>query len=156
TIRTYVDRLESDDAADVVAELPPTVAAEVLREMPAEDSTEVQELLGYDPETAGGIMGTEFVSVRMNDTIAQAIKEVRSMSKNNIAVHSVYVVDEEGRLVGMIPLQSLVLHTPNRRVYKVMETDVKSVPTDLDQEEVAATFRKYDLVSLPVLNKNSK
>lgn len=155
-ITAYVHLLASDDATDLVAELSPQVAEKVLRAMPAEDSTDVKELLRYDPETAGGIMGTEFVAVQMNDTVAQAIKAVRSMAKKNMVIHSVYVADEEGLLVGVLPLQSLVLHSPNRRVYKIMEADAKSISTDVDQEEVAAMFRKYDLVTLPVVEKNGK
>ncbi len=155
-ISTYVDLLASDDATDLVAELQPHVADKVLRAMPAEESSDVKELLQYDPETAGGIMGTEFVAVQMNDTVAQAIKAVRLMAKDNMVIYTVYVVDEEGLLVGVLPLQSLVLHTPNRRVYKIMEADAKSVSVDVDQEEVAAMFRKYDLVALPVVDKMGK
>ena len=152
-ITAYVDLLASDDATDLVAELPPQIADKVLRAMPAEDSIDVKELLRYDPETAGGIMGTEFVAVQMNDTLGQAIKAVRAVAKKNMVIHSVYVVDEEGLLVGVLPLQSLVLNSPNRRVYKIMEADAKSINTDVDQEEVAAMFRKYDLVTLPVVDK---
>lgn len=155
-IGTYVDFLPSDDAADVVAELPETIAEEVLRQMPAEDSSEVKELMQYGVETAGGIMGTEFVVVNMNDTVAHAIKEVRTEAKKGSVVNTVYVVDEEGLLVGHLPLQSLVLNAPNRRVYKIMDSDAKSIDTDVDQEEVATMFRKYDLLSLPVVDKLGK
>lgn len=156
SITRYVDLLASDDATDIVAELPPQVAEKVLGAMPAEDSTDVKELLRYDPETAGGIMGTEFVAVQMNDTVAQSIRAVRSMAKRNMVIHNVFVVDEEKLLVGVLPLQSLVLHAPNRRVYNIMEGDVKSITTDVDQEEVAAMFRKYDLVTLPVVDKKGE
>ena len=73
-----------------------------------------------------------------------------------MVIYNVYVVDEAGLLVGVVPLQSLVLHSPNRRVYKIMEADAKSISTDVDQEEVAAMFKKYDLVSLPVVDKMGK
>ncbi len=152
-ITAYIDLVASDDATDLVAELPPQIAEKVLRAMPAKESTDVKELLQYDPETAGGIMGTEFVAVQMNDTVAQAIRAVRAMAKNNMVIHSVYVIDEAGLFTGVLPLQSLVLHTPNRRVYKIMEADAKSVRTDVDQEEVAAMFRKYDLITLPVVDE---
>jgi magnesium transporter len=155
-ITSYVALLASDDAADLVGELPPHIGEKVLRAMPVEESTDVKELMQYGPETAGGIMGTEFVAIQMNDTVAQAIKAVRAMSKNNMVIYTVYVVDEEGLLVGVLPLQSLVLHAPNRRVYKIMESDAKSVSVDVDQEEVATMFRKYDLVALPVVDKKGK
>jgi magnesium transporter len=155
-ITEYVDQLQSDDAADLVAELPPPVADTVLRAMPVEESAEVKELMHYGPKTAGGIMGTEFVAVQMNDTIAQAIKAVRTMAKKSMVIYTVYVVDEEGLLVGYLPLQSLVLYPPTRRVYKIMESDAKSVDAETDQEEVATMFKKYDLVSLPVVDKRGK
>ncbi|MBI1805932.1 MAG: magnesium transporter [Ignavibacteria bacterium] len=152
-ITTYVDRLASDDATDLVAELQPHVAEKVLRAMPVKESSDVKKLLRYGPETAGGIMGTEFAAVRMSNTVKQAIKEVRAAAKNEMVIYTVYVVDEEGVLVGSLPLQALVLNSPNRRIYKIMDTDTKSINTDVDQEEVAAMFRKYDLVSLPVVDK---
>ncbi len=155
-ISNYVGFLDSDDATDVVAELPPSVAEKVLGGMRAEDSDEVKELLRYEKETAGGIMGTEYVAVHRQDTIHRAIRGVREQAKDQQTIYHVYVVDDEGVLVGVMPLQSLVLSSPHRRVYKVMERDVKSVPTDMDQEEVAAAFRKYDLVTLPVVDKTGR
>src|SRR5437660_4224357 len=115
-ITSYVDLLASDDAADLVAELPPHVAEKVLRAMPVKDSSAVQRLMQYHEDTAGGIMGTEYVAVRMNSTVKQAIKVVRTSAKKHQLIYNVYVVDEEGVLVGMLPLQSLVLHAPNKRV----------------------------------------
>ncbi len=155
-ITAYVDLLASDDAADLVAQLPPGIAEKVLHAMPAKDSTAVQRLMEYPPESAGGIMGTEYVAVGMHSTVKQAIKAVRMSAKKHMLIYNVYVVDEEGHLVGALPLQSLVLHSPNRRVYKIMEGDAKSVSTDVDQEQVADMFRKYDLVSLPVVEKTGK
>jgi magnesium transporter len=155
-ITSYVDLLASDDAADLVAELPPAIAEKVLRAMPAIDSSAVQRLMEYPAKSAGGIMGTEYVAVGMNSTVKQAIKAVRTSAKKNMVIYNVYVVDEQGHLVGALPLQSLVLHSPNRRVYKIMESDTKSVNTEVDQEEVASIFRKYDLVSLPVVDKMGK
>ena len=155
-ISSYVDLLPSDDAADLVAELPPSVAEKVLRSMPVEDSSDVKELMQYRPDSAGGIMGTEFVMVKMNDTINQAIREVRAGAKNGMVIYTVYVVDDEGVLIGELPLQTLVLHSPNRRVYKIMEPDVKNISTDVDQEEVASMFRKYDLIALPVVDTKGK
>jgi len=151
-ITAYVAKLASDDAADLVSELPPQVAEKVLRAMPTEDSSDVKDLMRYGSETAGGIMGTEFVAVKRGSTVKQAIKEVRASAKNEMVIYSVYVVDDDGKLVGVLPLQSLVLHSPNRRIYKIMEPDVVKISTGVDQEEVAAMFRKYDLVTLPVVD----
>lgn len=151
-ITAFVHLLASDDAADLVAELPPQIAEKVLGALPAAGSSEVKELMRYGPETAGGIMGTEFVAVRRSSTVKQAIREVRSSAQDNAAIYSVYVVDEDGRLAGVLPIQALVLHSPSRRIYKIMDPNVVHVNTNVDQEEVAAMFRKYDLVSLPVVD----
>lgn len=155
-ITAYAGLLASDDAADLIAELPPGVADRVLRALPAKESVDVRELMKYPEDTAGGIMGREFVAVRMNDTVAQAIREVRANARKNMVVYTVYVLDDQGTLVGSLPLQSLVLHSPGRRVYRIMDPEPKSITADVDQEEVAAMFRKYDLVTLPVTDAAGK
>ncbi len=155
-ITAYAGLLASDDATDLIAELPPAVAEKVLRALPAEDSVDVQELMKYGEETAGGIMGREYVAVKMNDTVAQAIRGVRTHARQNAVIYNVYVVNDEGALVGVLPLQDLVLNPPGRRVYKIMHSEPKSISTGVDQEEVAAMFRKYDLVSLPVVNEKGQ
>lgn len=155
-ITAIVGFLDSDDAADIVAELPEPIAEKVLRAMPAKDSAEVQELLRYPEDTAGGIMATEFVAVHKNDTVKKAIRKVREKAKEGMVIHTIYVVNDEGVLLGSIPLQSLVLHAPNRRAYKIMDSEVHSVTTGVDQEEVATMFKKYDLLSLPVVDDRSR
>jgi magnesium transporter len=151
-INALIERLDSDDAADILAELPDTVKDKVLRAMPAKEFAEVKELLQYPEDTAGGIMAREFVAVRKSDTVKKAIRLVREKVKEGMHVHNIFVVDDDGGLLGILPLQSLVLHAPNRRVHKIMDAAVHSVTTDVDQEEVANMFRKYDLLSLPVVD----
>jgi magnesium transporter len=155
-ITAYAGLLASDDAADLIAELPPAVADRVLKALPAKESGDVQELMKYPEDTAGGIMAREYVAVRMNDTVAQAIREVRANARKNMVIYTVYVLDDQGALVGSLPLQSLVLHPPGRRVYKIMDAEPKSITADVDQEEVAAMFRKYDLVTLPVTDSGGR
>ncbi|MBI4810709.1 MAG: magnesium transporter, partial [Ignavibacteriales bacterium] len=152
-ITKYVGLIASDDAADLVAELPPSIAEKVLQTMPAEDSTDVQELMRYGTDTAGGIMGTEYIAVGIKDTVQQAMRKVRVFAKTKIPVHYVYVIDEAGLLVGVLSLEDLVFNPPSRKVYRIMNANAKSVGTDVDQEEVASTFKKYDLVALPVVDK---
>jgi magnesium transporter len=151
-----VGEMESDDAADIVGELPEEKAEEVLETMNVEDSSEVQELLRYDENTAGGIMAKEVAVVNARDTVKQAIRVVRKMAKEHKNIHTVYVLDENGVLLGAVPLQDLLVNTPNRRMYKLMNAEVISVTTDVDQEQVAQIFKKYDIVSLPVTDKAGK
>jgi magnesium transporter len=155
-ISKYVSLIASDDAADLVAELPPSIAEKVLQTIPREDSTGVQKLMRYDKDTAGGIMGTEFIAVGLKDTVQQAIRKVRNFAKSKIPVHSIYVIDEEGLLVGVLSLEDLVFNHPNTKIYKIMNAEPKTVSTDVDQEQVASTFKKYDLVAIPVVDKMGK
>jgi magnesium transporter len=156
TISDIVQELDSDDAADILAELPSALAEKILGAMPPDESAKVRELLRYPEDTAGGIMATEFVALHKNDTVKKAIKKIREWAKEGLAIHSIYIVDDDGILLGTVPLQSLVLYAPNRRMYKIMDADVKSVTTNVDQEEVAKMFRKYDLLSLAVVSPRGR
>jgi len=148
--------MDSDDAADIVGKLSDERAEEILETMDVQDSSRVEELLRYDESTAGGIMAKEVAVVHPNDTLKQAIRVVRKMAKEHKNIYTVYVVDDNGILVGSVALQDLLLYAPNKRVNKLMSTDFKSVTTDVDQEEVAQIFKKYDIVSLPVTDKAGK
>ena len=147
-----VDEMDSDDATDLVAELPEDVAEKVLDAIDEEDSEEVKELLRHEEDTAGGIMALEFVSVSLDESVDAAIREIRVKADEVEVVYNVYAVDHGGVLVGYIPLKRLILTKSNQKVRDVMVPDVISVPTEMDQEEVANVFRRYNLVSLPVVN----
>ncbi len=151
-----VGEMDSDDAADIVGALSDEKAEEVLETMNVEDSSDVEELLRYDENTAGGIMGKEMAVVSPKDTIKQAIRVVRRMAKAHKNLHAVFVVNEDGLLIGTVPLQDLLVHAPNKRMNKLIGSEVISVTTDVDQEEVARIFAKYDIVSLPVTDKAGK
>ncbi len=151
-IRGIVDELDSDDAADIVGGLSDEVAERVLDDIDKEDSQTLKELLRYPTDSAGGIMATEFVSVKKNDTIQKAIQRVRKMSKEIGEIYNVYVLDDNGLLLGFIPVKGLIVHNPRRRVYKVMDTEFHSVDVLTDQEEVANIMKKYDLLTIPVVN----
>lgn len=148
--------MDSDDAADIVGELSEEKAEEVLGTMDVQDSSQVEELLRYDESTAGGIMAKELAVVHLRDTLKKAIQVVRRMAKEHKNIYTVYVVDDDGILVGSIALQDLLLYAPNKRVNKLMSTDVIRATTEVDQEEVAQIFKKYDIVSLPVTDKAGK
>ncbi len=155
-ITELVDAMDSDDAADVLGSLPRDRATGVLETMDIEDSSHVEELLRYDTSTAGGIMAKEVAVVRPEDTVKKAIQVVRRMAKEHKNIYNVYVTDGSGTLVGAVPIQDLLLYAPNKRIRKIMKDDVVSVTTDIDQEEVAQIFKKYDIISLPVTDKAGK
>jgi len=116
----------------------------------------VRELLVHDRETAGGIMAKEFVAVDQDAPVDAAIQEIRRRAGEVGEVYNVYAVDREGRLTGVLSLKKLLLAPPNARVRDVMDPRVISVQTHVDQEEVAHIVRKYDLVSIPVVDKEGK
>jgi magnesium transporter len=151
-ISEIVDEMDSDDATDLVSELPDEMAQKVLESIDKEDSDEVKELLRHDEDTAGGIMAKEFVAVNLHETVDQAIEQIRSKAEEVEDLYYVYVVNGRDRLVGVIGLKDLILAKGNTTVAEIMDRDVVSVTTDLDQEEVANTARRYDLVSIPVVD----
>ncbi|MEX2117645.1 MAG: magnesium transporter [Bacteroidota bacterium] len=155
-ITELVGAMDSDDAADVLGSLPSDRAAGVLETMDVRDSSHVEELLRYDASTAGGIMAKEVAVVYPKDTVKKAIQVVRRMAKDHKNIYNVYVTDENGTLVGSVPLQDLLLYAPNKRIKKIMKDDVVSVTTDVDQEQVAQIFKKHDIISLPVTDNAGK
>lgn len=156
TISEIVEELPTDEATDIVGELTKEKAEAVLEELSEEDSSDLQELLRYDANTAGGIMQKEVITVHKNDTVKKAVQIVRKVAREdgeNVQKHYfIFVVDDDGVLVGILPISNLIFLSPNRRIYKVMQGDFISVTTDVDQEEVARLFKKYNLVSLPVVD----
>jgi len=151
-ISRLVEILPSDEATDLVGLLPEERVGPVLSRAALEDSEEVRDLLKYDEETAGGIMEIELLSVSETALVAEAIDLIRRAVAEDRKVFSVYVVDEGGRLVGQLPLERLLLAKPVLPVSEVL-TPVLSVPTGMDQEEVARVVRKYDLTAVPVVDE---
>jgi len=155
-ISEIVDEMDSDDAADVVSELPDEVAEKVLKSIDDQDREEVEELLRHEEDTAGGIMALEFIAVNENATVDEAIRQIRQKAEEVEEVYNVYAVDDKDLLVGVVPLKKLILSSPSLQVRDIMNRDVVSVSTDMDQEKVASIVRKYDLVSIPVVDAQGR
>lgn len=149
-----LDHLETDDAADVLADLRPDVAYQVLPTL--EDSEDLRELLGYDEESAGGIMATEFVAVPADWTIEEATEEMRRHAETVEDIYALFVVDAENKLVGTVSLKNLLLTSADTLVGDIMDTDVISVPPEIDQEEVGRIMQRYDLVTLAVVGADGR
>lgn len=145
--------LDLDDAADILSELSVEDAREILGEIEPEESREIAALMRYDEESAGGVMTTELVSVPATLTADEAIAAVRRQGQEVRDFFTVYVVDEEGRLAGTLPLRTLIVAEGSTRVEQIMETDVVRVLPTVDQEEVARLIAKYNLVSIPVVDE---
>ncbi|MBD3226456.1 MAG: magnesium transporter [Caldithrix sp.] len=155
-ISELVDFMESDDAADFVANLNEEVADKVLKQMPKKDSREVIQLLTHEEDTAGGIMALEFIAMPTTATVNETIEKIREMRDDSEEVYNIFVVDDHGKLLGSVSLTDLVLAKGYVTLREIMEVDVHSVAVDIDQEEVANMFRKYDLVSLAVVDLQNR
>jgi magnesium transporter len=154
-IADAVEEMDSDDAADVVAELEQEKAVEVVELLEEEDRREITTLLTYPEDTAGGIMQLEVVSVREDRTVARAIEKIRLASDAvGEDFSDVFVVSTEGKLVGRLPLPRIILADPDDTVRSIMDEETLAVQADLDQEEVAQLFQKYDLTSAPVVSRD--
>ena len=149
-VTELLDELDTDDATDIVADLPDEMAAKVLPQL--EDAEDVRKLLAYDEESAGGLMGREYVSVSRSSTIADATEEVRRMAEEIEQIYVVYIVDENEQLEGFLTLKKILLSPADLQVSQIMKTDFVSVREDVDQEEVARIMERYDLVALPVVD----
>ena len=145
-----VEELAADDAADVIADLPPERADTILKLV--DDREEIEDLLRYDEDSAGGIMTTELVSVRDDATAGEAIDEIRRQSEKVEDFYQVYCVDAHERLVGLLPLRRIVCIPPDRPVTDVMEPAPVVAQPDLDQEEVARLMSHYNMPAVPVVD----
>ena len=151
-----VEELEDDDAADIIGELEPEEQERILGRVEEEDRAEVEHLLRYDEDTAGGIMTAHLVTVRESDTADQALAKIRQQADEVEDFYQVFVVDAMERLAGILPLKALVLSAPGRPVRDIMEDADNIVHPDLDQEEVARMIARYDLPAVPVVDANGK
>lgn len=150
-----LQELESDDAALFISSLPEEVSDQLLQRMKVEESAKVQGLLQYEEETAGRIMTPHVYALREELTVSEAISALQT-SQDLEMVFYLYVVDDRGHLVGVISLRQLLMVAPSTPLKKIMSTDVISVTTETDQEEVARQVAQYDLLAIPVVDHENK
>jgi magnesium transporter len=146
-----LDEMAPDEAADLLLDLPPHQAAEAIEQM--EDTEDVLPLLEYPDETAGGRMTTEFLSISQNVTTAEVIDYLREIRPDSEVTYYIFVIDENKKLVGVTGLRELVVSSAQTIVKNIMDPEVISVNTGMDQEEVAQIMVEYDLSTLPVVNQ---
>lgn len=147
-----LDELESDDIADILGRLDREQIHQILTRFDAEDVDEIEDLLAYEPNSAGGIMAPAAIVVHDESTVAEALRSVREAEDLPEQAFSVHVVDDDDRLVGVASLRALVTSMPDEGLRSVMETELVTVQAQDDQEEVADIASRYDLVEVPVLD----
>ncbi len=149
-----LERMPPDEAADVLGDLPEAKAQELINLMEKEEAEDVQELLEHEEDTAGGLMTTEYLSFPPDITVEEAIRELRLEAPNVETIYYLYILDEEDRLMGILSLKNLILAAPDARLRDVMKTPVKTLPLEIQQEDVAEFISKYNLLAAPVVDEN--
>ena len=154
---TYIiEDMYTDDAVDLIDELPANVVEKVLKNSTKETRQLINKLLMYKDNTAGSIMTTEFVDFKSGMTVEKALSRIRRIGKNVETINLLYVTTKERVLQGVLSIRELLLADQEDTVDDLMETNVISVDTSMDQEEIALIFQKYDFLSLPVVDKENR
>jgi magnesium transporter len=146
--------LSDDDATDLVGELAPEAQDRLLAELPTEAAGDIRDLLQYDEDTAGGIMTTALVSVLGHITAGEAIEAVRVQGREVEDFYTVFVVDDDTKLLGTVPLDDLILSDTEHRIRDLVQPTVASVVPQADQEEVGHMISRYNLASIPVVSED--
>ncbi len=153
-VSEIVEELDSDDAADIVGDLSDERAKEIIEAVGDEVTEELEKLLPYPEDSAGGIMALEYVAVKAGFNVQEAIEMLRDMREEVENVYHVFAVDDLNKLVGVVSLKDLILEPPHRKISDIMNPEVIYVSVDQDQEEVYHLVKKYDLVTIPVVDEN--
>ena len=151
-----LEEMSPDDAADLVADLDQETRDEILAHMEQAEVEEVQELLGYPEDSAGGIMTTEFIALEERLTAAEAINRLRELEPDAETIYYVYVTDGDDRLVGVLSLRDLIVAQPDAVIRDVMIREPVAVGALADQDEVAEVVAHYNLLAVPVVDADGR
>ena len=151
-----VDRMSPDDRARMFDELPAKVVRRLLSQLSPKERQATAILLGYGEDTAGRIMTPEYISLKESLTVGQSIDRIRSLANASEVFYYLYVTDASRQLTGIVSLRDLVIAAPDTTLAEIMTRDVVFVHTDTDQEEVARTIQRYDIVALPVVDSEER
>ncbi|MRT91678.1 magnesium transporter [Ancylomarina sp. 16SWW S1-10-2] len=155
--KKFIDHMSSDDAADLIGGLPDEKREEILSHIEdVEAAGHILDLLHYDENTAGGLMGKELVVVNENWTVLTCLRELSRQAEDIDEIYYVYVVDDDRKLIGTLSLKKMILSPTSAKIVNIYEPDVMSVHTDQSAEEVSLIMEKYDLVALPVIDSISR
>ena len=151
--KKFVDYMDTDDAVDIIREMDEEKQEEILSHIEdIEQAGDIVDLLKYDEDTAGGLMGTEMVIVKENWSMPECLREMRQQAEEMDEIYYVYVVDDEERLRGVFPLKRMITSPSVSKVKHVMRKEPISVHVDTPIDEVVQTIEKYDLVAVPVVD----
>ena len=151
-----VDKMSPDDRAKLFDELPAKIVRRLLAQLSPGERQATALLLGYEEDTAGRIMTPEYISLKETLTVGQTLERIRSLANASEIIYYLYVTDASRCLKGIVSLRSLVVSAPETPLSEIMTRDVVSVHTDTDQEEVARTIQRYDLLAVPVVDREDR
>ena len=155
-LKDVIDELYVDDAVDIIEEMPANVVKRILRQADPDVRKQINEILKYPEDSAGSIMTTEFVKLRPKMTAEEAIKRIRRTGIDKETIYTCYVSDESSKLIGIVTIKSLLLAEDEDIIEEMMETNVISVNTLDDQENVVQVFNKYNFLAVPVVDKENR
>lgn len=156
-IRSWLRLLAPDDAADLIQEVSSEKKDELLSLLDPQTKREVSALLAYAEDKAGGLMNSRFIRLRPNMNVDEAISYIRIQAKTQVeTVYYSYVLDPEQKLVGVISFRELFASSANKKVEEIMHTDIIKISVDMDQEHIGQVFSKYELMAIPVIDKDNK
>ncbi len=151
-----IHSMEDDNAADLIEELPEQRSKRILNLLRSRQDDTLHELLQYEGDTAGGVMTQDYIAVRDTATVQQALLKIRRRAKTNRDIYNIFIIDHYHHLVGILPLRNLLRAKGRESVSNIFHHDVIKVHVDADQEEVAHIVRKYDILSVPVVDNDNK
>ncbi|MFN3200629.1 MAG: magnesium transporter [Bradymonadia bacterium] len=156
TLKAIVEQMSDDDRTDLISELPESLQAQLLEALAPAEAEELELLLNYPADTAGGIMSTEFFSLLEDTTAEQAVRALQTAGDDVDMAFYVYVLNEHDHLVGVVSLRALVTHPAQTPLSDLMQSDVISATLTTDQEEVARLAARYNLLAVPVVDEANK
>lgn len=151
-MKALLDNLYSDDILDFIEEMPANIVNHILKNASPQQREEINKLLSYEENSAGSIMTTDYVELKKNDMVSEAIEKVRKQGKIAETISYCYITDRKKRLVGYLPFRDLLYATNDQLIGEIMDTDLIFVNTKDDQEMVAHQIQKYDITAIPVVN----
>ena len=149
-LKNVIDKLFMDDTVDMIEEMPSNVVKRILRTVSDKDRKTINEILNYPDDSAGSIMTTEFVDLKENMTVEEAFEKIKKIGLKKETVYNCYVLDKNRKLLGVIDIKNLLVAERNQKLNELMDTNVITVNTLDDKEDVARIFDKYDYVALPL------
>lgn len=155
-LKQVVDELYMDDTVDLIEEMPANVVKRILKGVPKKEREVINELLKYPEDSAGTIMTTEFIDLKINMTVKDAFSRIKKIGINNENVYTCYVLDVSRKILGILDVKDLLIADEDVLIKDIMETNVITVNTLDDKEEVAKKFDKYDLMVIPVVDKEER